>query len=121
MADGAQVAEGFFDAWTSKDFERARELLHDDVAFEGPIDTFSDADSYIGSLRQLSEIVTGVQKQKIFVDGDDVCVIYDLKTAPVPSSRTCEWYRVHGGKVASVSVVFDARPFASLFQARQGH
>jgi len=103
MADGAQVAEGFFDAWTSKDFERARELLHDDVAFEGPIDTFSDADSYV------------------FVDGDDVCVIYDLKTAPVPSSRTCEWYRVHGGKVASVSVVFDARPFASLFQARQGH
>jgi len=121
MADGAQVAEGFFDAWMSKDFERARELLHDDVAFEGPIETFSDADSYVASLRQLSGIITGVQKQKVFVDGDDVCVIYDLKTAPVPSSRTCEWYRVHGGKVASVSVVFDARPFASLFQARQGH
>ena len=118
MADGAQVAEGFFDAWTSKDFERARELLHDDVAFEGPIETFSDADSYVASLRQLSGIITGVQKQKVFVDGDDVCVIYDLKTAPVPRSRTCEWYHVRDGKIASVSVVFDARPFAPMFESR---
>jgi ketosteroid isomerase-like protein len=120
MTDTAQVAEDFFDAWTGKDFERARTLLHDDLSFEGPIDSFSDADSYLASLQQLGSIVTGVEKQKVFVDGADVCVIYDLKTAPVPSSRTCEWYRVRDGKVASVSVVFDARPFAPLFEA-QGH
>ena len=121
MSGAAQVAEGFFDAWTNKDFERARSLLNDDVSFEGPIDSFSDADSYIASLKQLSGIVTGAEKQKVFVDGDDVCVIYDLKTAPVPSSRTCEWYRVRDGKVASVSVVFDARPFAAMLEAQQGH
>ncbi len=119
MADAAQVAEGFFAAWTTKDLDRARSLLHDDVSFEGPIDSFSDADNYVASLRQLSGIVTGAETQKVFVDGDDVCVIYDLKTAPVPSSRTCEWYQVREGKVASVSVIFDARPFAPLFEGRQ--
>jgi ketosteroid isomerase-like protein len=118
MPNAAQVAEDFFDAWTNKDFERARGFLHDDVSFEGPIDSFSDADSYMASLRQLSQIVTGADKRKLFVDGDDVCVIYDLKTVPVPSSRTCEWYRLRDGKVASVSVVFDARPFAALFEAQ---
>lgn len=56
MAGPAQVAEGFFDAWTTKDFERARALLRDDVSFEGPIDTFHDADSYLASPRQLSGI-----------------------------------------------------------------
>jgi ketosteroid isomerase-like protein len=121
MADSAQVAESFFDAWTSKDFERARTFLQDDLSFEGPIESFSDADSYIASLKQLSGIVTGVERQKVFVDGDDVCVIYDLKTTPVPSSRTCEWYRVRDGKIASVSVVFDARPFAPMFEAQQRH
>jgi ketosteroid isomerase-like protein len=119
MPDAAQVAEDFFDAWTSKDFGRARSLLHDDVSFEGPIDSFSDADSYVASLQQLSGIVTGAEKQKVFVDGDDVCVIYDLKTAPVPRSRTCEWYHVRDGKIAAVSVVFDARPFAPMFENRQ--
>ena len=51
MAGAAQVADGFFDAWTSKDFQRARSLLHEDVSFEGPIDSFSDADSYLASLQ----------------------------------------------------------------------
>src|SRR5450755_3933032 len=121
MADSAHVAESFFDAWTSKDFQRARELLHDDVSFEGPIDSFSDADSYLASLQQLSGIVTGAEKRKVFLDGEDFCVIYDLKTAPVPSTRTCEWYRVRNGKVASVSVVFDARPFAALLGGQEAH
>jgi ketosteroid isomerase-like protein len=118
MAGAAQVAEEFFDAWTSKDFQRARGLLHDDLRFEGPIDTFNDAESYLASLEQLSQIVTGADKRKVFVDGDDVCVIYDLHTAPVPSSRTCEWYRLRDGRIASVSVVFDARPFAAMFEGR---
>jgi ketosteroid isomerase-like protein len=120
VADSAQVVEDFFESWTSKNFARARALLHDDLSFEGPIDTFSDADSYMAALQQLSGIVTGAVKQKQFVDGDDVCVIYDLKTAPVPSSRTCEWFRVREGKIASVSVVFYARPFAPLFEAQRG-
>jgi ketosteroid isomerase-like protein len=118
MAGAAQVAEEFFEAWTGKDFQRARGLLHDDLRFEGPIDTFDDADSYVASLQQLSNIVTGADRQKVFVDGDDVCVIYDLHTAPVPSSRTCEWYHVRDGRIASVSVVFDARPFAAMFEGR---
>jgi ketosteroid isomerase-like protein len=120
MASATEVAEGFFDAWTTGDFVTARGLLHDNVSFAGPIDTFSDADSYLASLQQLAGIITGADKQKVFTDGDDVCVIYDLRTKPVPSSRTCEWYRVRDGKIASVSVIFDARPFAPLFEHRHG-
>ena len=116
----ATVAEDFFGAWTGKDFARARSLLHDDLSFGGPIESFSDADSYLASLQQLSGIVTGAEKQKVFADGDDVCVIDDLKTAPVPMSRTCEWYRLRDGKIASVSAVFDVRPFAAMFEGHQG-
>jgi ketosteroid isomerase-like protein len=121
MADAAQVAEEFFDAWTSKDFTRARELVHDDLSFAGPIDSFSDADSYLQSVQGLSQIITGIEKRKVFVDGDDVCVIYDMHTVPVPESRIAEWYTVRDGKIAAVSVVFDARPFAPLFEAREAH
>jgi hypothetical protein len=115
-----QVAEDFFAAWTSRDFARARALLHDDLSFEGPIDSFSDADSYLQSLQGLSEIITGVDKRKVFVDGEDVCVIYDMHTAPVPDARIAEWYTVRAGKIGSMSVVFDARPFAPLFEGREG-
>jgi ketosteroid isomerase-like protein len=118
MADAAQVAEDFFAAWTGKDFDHARALLHDDLSFQGPIDTFDNADAYLQAIQRLSQIVTGADKRKVFADGDDVCVIYDLKTAPVPSAPTAEWYRIRDGRIASIQVFFDARPFAPLFEGR---
>jgi ketosteroid isomerase-like protein len=116
VVDAAQVADEFLDAWSHKHFERARSLLHDDVSFTGPIDSFSDAETYLASLRRLSDIVTGTERRKVFVDGDEACVIYDLHTTAVPTARVCEWFRVREGRIASVSVVFDARPFAPMFE-----
>lgn len=119
-SDAAAVAEQFFDAWTGADFERARSLLHEEgFRFEGPIDTFEDADAYLDSLRGLASIVTGAERLKVFEDGDDACVIYELRTEPVPRSRIAEWYRVRDGRIESILVMFDARPFAPLF-AHQG-
>lgn len=117
MVDAAQLADEFLDAWTHKQFERARSLLHDDLSFAGPIDSFSDADTYLASLRQLSDIVTGTEPRRTFVDGDDACVIYDLHTTAVPTARVCEWFRIRDGRIASISVVFDARPFAAMFES----
>jgi ketosteroid isomerase-like protein len=115
MANAGGVAEQFFAAWTDRNFERARGLLHDDVSFEGPLDTFTDADAYLQALRGLSEIVTGADVRRVFAEGDEACVLYDLHTAPVPDSPVAEWYRVRDGRIAAIRAYFDARPFAALF------
>src|SRR5262249_18235488 len=44
MASPAEIVERYFEAWTSKDFETARSLLHDDLSFQGPIETLDNAD-----------------------------------------------------------------------------
>jgi ketosteroid isomerase-like protein len=36
MAGPGKVVEQYFDAWSSKDFDKARSLLHDDLSFTGP-------------------------------------------------------------------------------------
>jgi ketosteroid isomerase-like protein len=118
--DAKSVADKFFKAWTSGDFETARGLLHDDLSFKGPIDTFDNADAYIGALRGLSQIVKAAEEQKVFVDGDDVCVIYDLVTAtPAGTAPTAEWYHLRNGKISAVRVFFDARPFAPMLEQRK--
>ena len=116
MSSAAAVAEEFFDAWTGGEFERARGLLHDEgFRFEGPFDTFEDADSYLEALRTLATVVTGADRMKVFEAGEDACVIYELRTVPVPSSRIAEWYHVRDGRIDSMLVMFDARPFAAMF------
>jgi hypothetical protein len=81
------IAEEFFAAWTTGDFDTARRLLHDDVSFQGPIDAFDNAEAYLAALRGLSQIVNGAEQQHVFVDGDDVCVIYDLITSTPPAAH----------------------------------
>jgi ketosteroid isomerase-like protein len=121
MADTGSkaIADKFFKAWTTGDFDVARSLLHDDVSFSGPIDKFENADGYIGALRGLAQIVKAAEEQKVFVDGNDVCVIYDLVTnTPAGTSPTAEWYHIRDGRISAVQVFFDARPFAPMFEQR---
>ena len=116
MAKAGEVAEQFFAAWTRGDFEEARGLLHDDVSFEGPFDSFDRAEAYLQTLRGLAGMVTGADVRRVFSDGDEACVLYDLHTAPVPDAPVAEWFVLRDGRIASIRAYFDARPFAAMFE-----
>jgi hypothetical protein len=60
--------------------------------------------------------VTGAERRGLVEDGDQVSVIYDLQTIPVPNAPVAEWYTVRDGKIASMQAFFDARPFAAMFE-----
>ena len=70
-------------------------------------------------MRNLGPIIERVNVTKIFVDGADVCAIYDFVTnQPSISATPCaEWYRVEEGKIKSMSLFFDARPYEALFKS----
>lgn len=106
-----EIVERYHEAWTRKDFETARSLLHDDLSFKGPIDTFDNADDYLAALQRLAPMVTGVDVKKVVSAGDDVVVLFDLLTPGGPAP-VAEWYTVRGDKIGAVQVYFDARPFA---------
>jgi hypothetical protein len=60
---------------------------------------------------QLFAIVQVVRSQKVFVDGQDACTIYDLVTAtPAGTVPVAEWVTVDGDRIGSIRVIFDARP-----------
>src|SRR6266496_3726539 len=81
-------------------------------------------ESYRGALgkgdfdtaRRLASIIQRIDLKKVFVDGDDVCVLYEMVTStPAGTAFIAEWYQVKDGKIAALRAVFDARPFAALF------
>src|SRR6266513_3406376 len=94
----------------------ARTYLHDDLSFVGPFEAFQRPEPYLEALGKLHPIVARVEPRRTFVDGDDVCVLYDMVTnTPAGTAFICEWYRVRGDKIGSIRAVFDARPFAPMF------
>lgn len=102
-ADAREIVERYHEAWKRHDFEATRAELHDDLSFRGPFDTFERADDFVTAIRGLSAIVDDVQVRKAFVDGDNVCLLYDMVTStPAGTQPIAEWYRVREGKIAAI-------------------
>jgi hypothetical protein len=86
------------------------------LSFQGPIETFQTPEPYLESLKKLHPIIERVEMKKMFVDGDDVCLLYDMVTkTPAGTAFIAEWHHITGDKIAAIRVVFDARPFAAMF------
>ena len=116
MANASEVVGEYQQAMGKGDFATARKLLHDTLSFRGPIETFDSPEPYLESLKKLHHIIQRIDMKKIFADGDDVCVLYDMVTnTPAGTAFIAEWYQVKGDKIAAIRVVFDARPFAAMF------
>jgi len=116
MANADKIVGDYQQAMGKGDFAAARKLLHDNLSFHGPLETFDCPEPYLESLKKLHHIVQRIDMKKMFADGDDVCLLYDMVTnTPAGTAFIAEWYQVKGEKIAAIRVVFDARPFAVMF------
>src|SRR5438876_8138434 len=112
----SEIIKSYQAALGKGDFTTARKLMQDNMTFQGPLDTFNKADDYLEALKRLASIIQHIDLKKVFVDGDDVCVLYDMVTnTPAGTAFIAEWYQVKGGKIAYMRAVFDAGPFAVMF------
>ena len=95
----------FINALNNEDFGVARNLLTDDMSFVGVMGTRDGGDVYI---QDMSKMRFKYDVQKVFVDGNDVCLWYtiDMSGTKILSSG---WYVTANGKVKSLNVVFDPR------------
>lgn len=118
MAKSAkEIVMGYQKALGEGDWKAARTFLDDKMSFKGPIAAYDTPEPYLKDLQQLHHIVEDVKMQKMFVDGDDVCLLYDMVTnTPAGTAFICEWHHVKNGKISAVRVVFDGRPFAPMWE-----
>jgi hypothetical protein len=96
----------FISALNNEDYEKAREYVSDDIVFEGVNGAANNKDDYFKGLIPLQlkyEII------KTFIDGTDVCVLYNLPRAGT-KIFTVGWYKIDdSGKINFLKVVFDPR------------
>ena len=104
----------------SGDFATTRALLSDDVTFAGPMAATEGADDYVSGVERMSEMVTGVELQRLIVEGDDVCIMYDLLAEEAGPLHTVGWYHFRDDKIDSVRAYFDPRPLTEKKQPPQG-
>jgi hypothetical protein len=121
MANALEVVQRFQQAMAKDDWSAARGCLDDHLDFAGPFEKLDRPEPYLESLKRVHGMVERVEMRHVFVDGADVCLWYDLVTnSPAGTAVVAEWHHVEGGKIRSIRVVFDARPFAPMFPGADG-
>jgi hypothetical protein len=120
VESASEPAMKYFDHWSKKEYQASAKYLDENLSFKGPIDTFNNSKDYLKALDRLAPIVVDVKKKRTFVDGKDACFLYDLVTSTSAGTVPCaEWIHSDNGKVKSIQVFFDARPFAAMFAHKQ--
>ena len=89
-------------------YDEALERLHERVRIRGPTgEAFGKPLDFIEMHRKYRG---KYDDKKVFLDSDDECVLYDLKTER-PTESNSKSYQVKGGKIVSIQTVFDPRAF----------
>lgn len=110
--EAKQVALEYIEACGRKDYDTVGRLLAPSMTFVGPGNALTGAAPYLAVLRRLGLVWVTSDVKKVFVDGDEVCVIYDFVTdTPSGAVPIVEWLRIENGKVASVTLFFDRVTF----------
>lgn len=116
----ADVFSTYLDRFTSGDIAGAAELLNDDFAFTGPMLQAEGKEAFLAGASGLAPIVRGNEMLRQWVDGDEVCSIYEFKVetpAGAGSITMTEWATVREGKLASARVIFDTAAMTALMPA----
>jgi SnoaL-like domain len=102
------VVMGYIRALDRQDYGSAMDHLQDNVRIRGPGgETFGKPYEFIEMLRRYQG---RYDIKKAFAEGNDVCLLYDLKTIG-PTVSMSSWYQVEQGKIASIQTLFDPRAF----------
>jgi hypothetical protein len=115
MAASAKTAVmEYLEAFEQNRIERVAELLHPDFEFVAPPNMRQSRREFLAALPQITALLVRKDVKKIFVDGDEVCVIYDFVTntaaGAVPS---VEWHSTEGRSIKSLYLVFDRAGFSA--------
>jgi hypothetical protein len=113
--DTRQVVTNYHNAWTSGDMKAARVYLADDLDFQGSINTFHSAGDFFVALTMFQKMLKGVTLIDSFYSENGAALLYECDTmTPAGVLRTAEFFKVSGGRIRSIRLVFDATELRKL-------
>ena len=95
----------------------ALKLMDETFTFESPLMRIVDRDTYLQNHRAFQTLVTGMKMVSELYGPGEATLLYDLDTAtPAGVQRTAEHFRIRGGKVSSILMLFDTAPWRPIFE-----
>lgn len=106
-----EIVLSYINALDRHDYRAAEGYLNNSIRVKGPAgEGFNNPKEFIEMLRKFPG---KYDMKKVFVDKDDVCLLYEFATHGT-NVIMCSWYQVNDGKIASIQTIFDPRAFSTV-------
>jgi hypothetical protein len=113
--DRKALALAYLDAVAKQQYDKVEALLAPNLHFKGPAMTRTSAQEFVGALKRLAAIHLRNDIKRVFVDGDDVCVIYDFVTDTTAGALPAiEWLNCDGGRIRSINLYYDRQAWQTV-------
>jgi hypothetical protein len=106
-----EIVMEYLQAVERRDFKSARSYLSDNISYVSPVNSFDRAEPYLKYYEHQNVPPLDIKKE--FADSNDVCLLSEVTYREPPVTIfVCVWYHVNDdGKISSIRVVLDPRPF----------
>ena len=117
-ADLAATSVAYMVAVGQQQFDRVSTLLDPKLEFTTPGgQDIHGANDFILALKRIAPILVRNDVKKTFVDGNEVCVIYDFVTnTSVGVLPAVEWLTFRKGRIVSVRLIFHSEPWHTVLE-----
>jgi hypothetical protein len=115
------VFNEYLDAFAARDFERVRATLSDgEFYYRSPVNTHTSADVFVLDISRVGQILDGIERRRIFIDGDEVCAIltFKIRINVVTLYPVVLWAKIRAGRIVSLESFFDATEYIQMFPER---
>ncbi len=123
MADSSaarEIAIAYYDAWTSKNIDRAMSYFADDVVCDAPAGRIEGIAAYREFLGPFTEILLDADLIAAYGDDTTAVLVYNTRTVPVPDAPGAECLTIADGKIVYNRFIFDRLPFAEARRSSTG-
>ncbi len=112
----AETVRALENAINNENFDSARSLLQDDLAYNGPFGAKTGRDSYLSDIVRLK---IKFKTHRLIADEGQVAVAYDITVAGL-TIPALGWFTLRDGKVETLRTAFDPRPIITRLEEQSG-
>jgi ketosteroid isomerase-like protein len=114
------IIRALFAAYRANDRASVENSFTADFRFTSPYDDRIDKATYFERCWRVSDWIERQQLEKIFVEGEEAFVTYEVATKDGKRFRNTEFFVFAGDKISSIDVYFGATYEDGVFVKQQG-
>jgi hypothetical protein len=110
--DNLSLAESYYNAMLSKDFDKMASYLHDNVHFIGPLAEMHGKDAVVTAAKNFAGILQDIQIRSRFSSNHRIMFAYDMVVpAPIGKFRAAVLMEFTDRLISKIELFYDASPF----------